>query len=80
MTRIKLIEPPEATEASKAIFERFIERGYGKFNVMKVFANDEKFFGAFEQMFDSIYLDETLAPRYRELAWLRTSDINQCHY
>ncbi len=23
---------------------------------------------------------ETLAARYRELAWLRTSQINSCHY
>lgn len=80
MARIKMTEPQEAQGAAKAIFDRFVERGYGTFNVMKVFANDELFFSAFEQMFDTIYLDETLAPRYRELAWLRTSDINQCHY
>ena len=80
MTRITMTEPQDATGATKDIFERFVERGYGTFNVMKVFAKDEKFFAAFEQMFDSIYLDETLAPRYRELAWLRTSAINQCHY
>ena len=80
MARINMTEPRDAEGTTKAIFDRFVERGYGTFNVMKIFANDERFFGAFEQMFDTIYMDETLAPRYRELARLRTSDINQCHY
>ena len=80
MTRVKLVEPTQATEKAKEVFDRFQELGYGTFNVMKVFANDPEFFAGFEQMFRAIYVDETLAPRYRELAWLRTSDVNQCHY
>ena len=80
MARMKMLEPSEAGGPVKAIFERFSELGYGTFNVMKMFANDTGFFAAFEKMFESIYVDETLAPRFRELAWLRTSEINQCHY
>ena len=80
MARIKMIDPNAASEELASIFNSFKELGYGTFNVMRVFANDVKFFAAFEQMFQTIYVDETLAPRYRELAWLRTSDINQCHY
>lgn len=80
MARIPFVEPETATPEVGEIYQRFADLGYGVFNVMKVFANDPKFFAGFEQMFNAIYLDETLAPRYRELAWLRTSDVNACHY
>ena len=80
MTRMEMVDPTKAGGEVKRIFDRFSERGFGTFNVMKMFANDASFFAAFEKMFEAIYIDETLAPRYRELARLRTSDINQCHY
>lgn len=80
MARIPFVEPADAPAEVQEIYQRFNDLGYGVFNVMKVFANDPQFFAGFEQMFKSIYLDDTLAPRYRELAWLRTSDVNACHY
>ena len=80
MARIPFVEPDMAPKEVNGIYQRFSELGYGVFNVMKVFANDPQFFAGFEQMFNAIYVDETLAPRYRELAWLRTSDVNACHY
>ena len=80
MTRIEFVEPDDAAGKAKEVFKSFEDLGFGAFNVMKVFANDPQFFAGFEQMFRAIYVDETLAPRYRELAWLRTSDVNRCHY
>lgn len=80
MTRIPLIEPEAADDEIATIYGRLREHGFGIFNVMKVFANDARFLAGFEQMLGAIYVDETLAPRYRELAWLRTSNLNACHY
>lgn len=80
MARIPFVESETAPAEVDEIYKRFSELGFGVFNVMKVFANDPQFFAGFEQMFKAIYVDETLAPRYREIAWLRTSDVNACHY
>ena len=80
MSRIPLVEPEAAQPEVKAIYERLQSSGFDIFNVMKVFANDVQFLAGFEQMLYALYADETLPARYRELAWLRTSSINQCHY
>lgn len=80
MSRIPLVEPEAAPPDVKTIYERLQTNGFDVFNVMKIFANDARFLAGFEQMLYTLYADETLAPRYRELAWLRTSSINQCHY
>ena len=80
MARIPFVERETAPDEVQEIYQRFEDLGFGVFNVAKVFANDPKFLAGFEQMFESIYVDETLAPRYRELGWLRTSDLNACHY
>ena len=80
MARIPFVEPEAASSEVDTIYKRFGDLSYGVFNVMKVFANDPQFLAGFEQMFKAIYVDETLAPRYREIAWLRTSDVNACHY
>jgi hypothetical protein len=80
MARIPFVEPETASPEVDAVYKRFGDLGYGVFNVMKVFANDSQFLAGFEQMFQAIYVDEALAPRYREIAWLRTSDVNACHY
>ncbi len=80
MSRVPLVEPETAPPGVKAIYERLRSNGFDIFNVMKVFANDTQFLAGFEQMLYAIYADETLPARYRELAWLRTSSINECHY
>ncbi len=80
MSRIPLIEPDEADDAVKAVYDRFEASGLGVFNVMKLWANDRAFLEGFESMIHGLYADDTLEARYRELAWLRTSQINSCHY
>ena len=78
--RIPLIEAQDADSNISGIYERFIESGLGVYNVMKLWANDPAFLEAFELMISALYQDKTLSARYRELAWLRTSQINSCHY
>lgn len=80
MSRIPLIEPGSAQPEVEAIYERLRASGLGVLNVTKMFANDVRLLAAFEQLLYALYDDPTLAPRYRELAWLRTSSINSCHY
>ncbi|HJP36436.1 MAG: carboxymuconolactone decarboxylase family protein [Gammaproteobacteria bacterium] len=80
MTRIPLIEPEEASGEVKAIYDRFEASGLGVLNVMKLWAHDDAFFSGFESMVNGLYADSTLDARYRELAWLRTSQVNHCHY
>jgi alkylhydroperoxidase family enzyme len=45
-----------------------------------MFANHEKFFGAFVEMIRALYVEGKLSPRHRELAYLRASQFNGCHY
>ena len=78
--RIPLVEPRDADSDTSDIYERFAESGLGVDNVMKLWANDPSFLKAFELMINALYQDKTLSARYRELAWLRTSQINSCHY
>jgi alkylhydroperoxidase family enzyme len=69
--------PPEVRE----IYDRMIEvRGYLN-NVAKMFGNHPVFLKGFSHMVAGLYgTGATLAPRHRELAYLRTSQLNACHY
>ena len=78
--RIPLIQTQDADSNIAGIYERFTESGLGVYNVMKLWANEPAFLEAFELMINALYQDKTLSARYRELAWLRTSQINSCHY
>ena len=78
--RIPLVEAANANETVKSVYDRFEASGLGVYNVMKLWANDPAFLQAFELMITALYADDTLEARYRELAWLRTSQINSCHY
>lgn len=33
-----------------------------------------------QELYRRLYGDGTLEPRHRELAWLRASQVNRCHY
>lgn len=81
MTRIPLVDPKSAPPEIKALYDRFSAWETPIFNVIQVFGNHEKFLAAFLQMFEPLYgPDATLDPRYRELAYLRASQLNSCHY
>ncbi len=75
-----MVEADDAPDEVREIYDRFVESGLGVYNVMKLWANDPAFLRGFEAMIQGLYADETLPPRYRELAWLRTSQLNECHY
>lgn len=80
MARIPLVEPEDAPEPVKAIYEELQRGGSPLLNVMKLFGNHAGFLKGFAELLDSLYSDHTISPRYRELAWLRVSQLNNCHY
>lgn len=79
MARIPLIDPDDASPEVQAVYER-MGGDSTLLNVMKLFGNHAGFLGGVAQLLNSLYSDAELAPRYRELAWLRTSQLNGCHY
>ena len=49
-------------------------------NVMKLFGNNVDFLAALTHIARALYQYPHLSPRYRELAYLRASQLNSCHY
>lgn len=49
-------------------------------NVTKLIGNQPELLAGFISLLQALYQRNTLPPRLRELAYLRTSQINQCHY
>ena len=80
MARIPYVEPEDASEEVQVIYDRFQAGGTPLLNVIKLFGNDANFLAGLEQMSQSLYGDSTLSPRHRELAYLRASQLNSCHY
>jgi len=80
MSRIPLIEPENAPPKVRALYDKLQAGGVGVFNVMKMFGNNPHFLEAMYHLIQGIYADAKLAPRYRELAYLRASQLNSCHY
>lgn len=80
MSRIPLVEPDNAPPAVRALFAELQSSGLQLLNVMKLFGNHANLLGCLVQGVQGLYTDPHLAPRYRELAYLRASQLNSCHY
>jgi alkylhydroperoxidase family enzyme len=80
MSRIPLVEPESASAEVRAVYDKFEAGGFQILNVMKMFANNQHFLQAMYEFTAAIYIEGKLAPRYRELAYLRGSQLNSCHY
>ena len=80
MSRIPLVEPEHATPEVRALYERFAGPNLPVLNVMKLFGNHADFLAGLTAIGSALYHDPHLAPRYRELAYLRASQLNSCHY
>jgi len=80
MARIPLVEPENAPAAVRAVYDKFEAGGFEILNVMKMFGNNEHFIRGMYEFAGGLYIHGKLAPRYRELAYLRASQLNSCHY
>ncbi len=80
MARIPLTDPATAEPQVRAQFEQMEALGFPTFNVFKVFGASPGILEAFLHFVKTLYVNPKIAPRYRELAYLRASQINACHY
>ncbi|MGH7917006.1 MAG: carboxymuconolactone decarboxylase family protein [Candidatus Binataceae bacterium] len=75
-----MVEPENASPEVRAVYQKFQADGFQIFNVMKMFGNNQYFLAGMHQLVAGIYTHAKLSPRYRELAYLRASQLNSCHY
>jgi alkylhydroperoxidase family enzyme len=80
VSRIPLVEPEDASPEVRRLYDEMRTWGVPILNVMKLFANHEGFLRGFVEMFAVLYRNPTITPRVRELAYLRASQLNSCHY
>lgn len=80
MSRIPLIEDDQAEPRVKTAYEEMESLGFSLLNVMKMFGNHAAINEGFVGLVKALYGDSKLSARYRELAYLRSSQINNCHY
>ncbi|MBT7561341.1 MAG: carboxymuconolactone decarboxylase family protein [Proteobacteria bacterium] len=80
MSRIKLVEKEGCDEEAEALFNRMEAMRFSLLNVFKLWANNLKGATGFLHIAEALYLDASLSARYRELAYLRASQVNNCHY
>jgi len=80
MSRIPLVPTDPESPVLRERFAEIQSWGFQLPNVVRMFANHETFFGAFVEMIRALYVEGKLSPRHRELAYLRASQVNGCHY
>ncbi|MDH4380687.1 MAG: carboxymuconolactone decarboxylase family protein [Gammaproteobacteria bacterium] len=80
MARIPLVEADSAPPQVRAQYQQMQDLGFPLFNVFKVFGANAGILEGFIHIAKTLYGNPKLAPRYRELAYLRASQINACHY
>ena len=80
MPRIPLVEPEDASEEVRALYDSFAGPEMPVLNVMKLFGNHTGFLAGLTHIGRALYHHPRLSPRYRELAYLRASQLNACHY
>lgn len=89
MARLPLVDPddpgtdPAARELllrSRAANEARDEVPWRDINVVRALANHPRLLEGFNAIAKVAYGANTLSPSQRELCWLATSAVNNCHY
>ncbi|MGE0483039.1 MAG: carboxymuconolactone decarboxylase family protein [Gammaproteobacteria bacterium] len=80
MARIPLVEAEQAAPEVREVYERMQGLGFSLFNVFKLFGNDARLLRGFAEIAMALYENPKISPRHRELAYLRASQLNSCHY
>lgn len=80
MGRIPLVQDDDAPPEVRELYERIkVERG-SVLNIHKGVANHPRALESLLNLIRSTYRSGSLEGRHRELAYLYTSTLNQCHY
>ena len=89
MARLPFVDPddpgldPETRELllrARASNESRDDIPWRDVNVIRALANHPGILKAFSSFSRTVYSGNTLSPAERELAWLATSAVNDCHY
>lgn len=89
MARLPLVDPddPNADEAARtqllrarAANEKNPDLPWRDINVVQALANHPRLLEGFTALSRVAYVGNSLTPAQRELAWLGTSALNDCHY
>ncbi len=80
MPRIPLVDPETASPEVREQYEKFQSWGFPVFNVFRMFATNATALRGFGGLVEALYVTQKISPRYRELAYLRASQMNACHY
>jgi alkylhydroperoxidase family enzyme len=89
MARLPLVDPddPGTDPETRALLLRARASNEGRddipwrdVNVTSALANHPGIMKAFSSFARTVYSGNTLSPAERELAWLATSAVNDCHY
>lgn len=79
MARIEPVTDP--TDPRVAQLYQQIKAAFGRVpNVLGTFANHGAIFVGIWELIRALFVEASLDPRLRELAYLRTSMLNECHY
>jgi alkylhydroperoxidase family enzyme len=79
MPRLPVVADPQDPRVT-AIYTQ-IKQAFGRVpNVLGTFANHGAIFVGIWELIRALFTEATLDPRLRELAYLRTSMLNECHY
>jgi alkylhydroperoxidase family enzyme len=80
MSRIPLVERDPSDEEVAPLFDQMEGIGFAPLNVFRLWANNTKAAAGMLGIAEALYGSPVLSPRLRELAYLRASQLNSCHY
>ena len=80
MAAISYLEKDQAGPQARPVLEQ-LEKGFGALpNIFKAMAHSPGLLGAFVSFFGALLEQSKLDPKLRELAYIKTSALNECHY
>ena len=78
--RIQPVEKEQAAEAARTVYEEIEGRGGRVGNFWRMLAHKPEVLRTFRSYYQAVWTPGALAPRLKELAYLRASILNGCAY
>lgn len=80
MARIQYMEYEQASDKTKAVYEKLENMNGQVVNIYKILGNHPEALEGLVGMSMATYRSSELDPQLAELVYLYTSTLNQCHY
>jgi alkylhydroperoxidase family enzyme len=78
--RIHPVEKDEASPIVRRIYDSIEKSGRSVSNLLKLLAHRPEVLRAYNQLSGAMWVEGTLEPKLKELAFLRVSILNACEY